>query len=594
MNRWRTMACAALGASLIAAWVMAPMLKDAGGTLCAYDHPGDAMISIWSTWVRLGAADGRWSLHHVPLVAAPEGVNLLQSPPEPATEWPQFWLARWVGDVRAYNIHLWLTFPLAAATMALFVWELTHQPAAAIVSGLLYACSPYHFAHTMQLSLASIQWLPLGLWSWVWLAQAPSAKRALGHALCLGLLVWTTAYYGFVFAIASLVTVPILTWQARGIRSRPRRFLGWGLCAVLGTLAVSLGFYRAFFVEAVARLSLTFTERYAWPLKHLFVYSAKPWDYLVPSVHHPWWGRAIAPFVTAHLYGSNVAEQTLYVGYGVLGLAGVAGLAAWRRRVSATTVGVLAAIGLIGLWCSGPPFIPLGPFRIEDDGIVATSVLYFPSMALHQLFPVFRVYARVGLLVLLAGTALAGIGWAQWQQRLSTARHPVRGRIGLVIMAMLLILDYAVAMPCVTVGRPPAVYAWLAQQPGDPLIAEYPFLPSTHAFHAEYLFYQRTHGKRMVNGAFEQTPTGRQRLALADLADPAVPAKLRTLGVQLVIVHADRYAALPARPARIRILGIMYDVPRRHPEEHRAPPPLTLPGLRLVTRFGETAVYAVS
>lgn len=602
MTLGRTVFFAATGAAVYATITLAPIVREPGSVLCAYDHPGDAMISIWSTWVRLGALDGRWPLERVPLVAAPAGVNLRQSPPEPAVEWPQVWLARWLGEVPAFNVHLWLTFPLAAAAMALLVWELTETPAAAVVSGLLYALAPYHAAHSMQVSLASIQWLPLALWSWVWLAKRPGWRRALVHVGCCGLVVWTSAYYALLLAAASLVVVPWL-WRRPGLPSpRPWAFLGWGAVAVGVVAAVSWIWYHPFLMTALRHSSLNFAERYTWPMKHLFVYAAKPWDYLVPSVHHPWLGPLVRPFVTAHLYGSNIVEQSLYLGYGALGLALSTVIMGWARRRAdprtAWALGFLATLGIVGLWCSAPPLVPLGPFRIEQDLVIAPRALYFPSAFLYHAIPFFRVYARFGLLVILAVAALAGIGWAAWQGRAVFRR---RGAVALAIVGAFLAADYAVAIPWVRVNPPPAVYAWLAREPGNPIIVEYPFLPSTHALHAEYLFAQRVHQKRMLNGAFERTPAppddagqaGPLRAALADLAAPGAPAMLRDLGVTFVIVHRDRYAAIPTRPKRIRVLGVTYDVPQRHKDETLSPPPREIPGLRPVAKFGETMVYAV-
>lgn len=589
------MGLAALGAGVIATVTLSPMVTHPNRVLAAYDHPGDAMVSIWSTWVRRGADSGCWSLERVPLVNAPHGINFYQNPPEPAIEWPQRWLSRLMGEVAAFNLHLWMTFPLAAATMAWFLWELTAQPAASIVGGILYACLPYHWAHTMQLSLASIQWLPLALWSWVWLAKAPGVRRALGTAVCLGLVLWSTVYYGLLLAAASIVMIVAARRWCRIAGTSYRAFLQAGLFAVVLVVLVAGWWYAPFLKTAL--------DRYSRPMKHLFVYCAKPWDYLLPSVHHPWAGSLVKPFVSSHLYGSNIVEQTLFLGFGVLGLAAWGAIAGWRARrqdpQGFSVVLLLVSLAVIGLWFSGPPFVPLGPFRIEQDQVVARVVWYFPSALLHPLFPFFRVYARFGLLVGLAVTALAALGWARawrlWSTRpiglVASARGRLTTALWPVAIGLLLIADYSVAMPFRSIGSIPAVYRWLALQPGDPIVVEYPFMPSTHELHAEYLFAQRVHQKRLLNGAYERTAEGQRRLTLVDLRDPTVPANLRRLGVDLVIVHHDRYAQLPRRPTTIQVFGVTYRIPERHWDEALPPPPETLPNLRPIARFDQTVVY---
>ena len=124
-------------------------------------------------------------------------------------------------------------------------------------------------------------------------------------------------------------------------------------------------------------------------------------------------------------------------------------------------------------------------------------------------------------------------------------------------------------------------------------MAKSPFLPSAHTIHAEYLFAQRIHRHPMVNGAHDSTAAGQQRLWLANLENPGVPAQLKARGVSLVLVHRNLYRAIPKRPTTIEVLGVRYAVPQRHPDETLPPPPAVIPGLRAVAAFGDTTVYRV-
>ena len=591
MKRASVVFWAGLAGAMLAAVALSPIVLRPGQVLCAYDHPGDAMISIWSTWVRLGADAGRWSLDRVPLVAVPDGVNFRHNPPEPALEFPQLTLARVLGEVAAFNWHLWATFPLAAATAALLLWEMTRRCSTAIIGGLLYAFAPYHVAHTVQLSLASIQWMPLGLWAWYRLLQRPTWPRALVQAACTALIFWTTAYYGFLFLLASAAFLTGLLVSDPHLRRNLGLVLTRGIASYGLLAAVSLPWCGPFLHAAVLDKPGFWPMRYAFAVKHLFVYSAKPWDYLIPSIHHPWFGPLVKPFVLAHLYGSNVTEQTLYLGYASLGLCVTAIVMAAHRQASVARVPVmtLTALGLVSLWCSAPPLVPISPFRIEQDTLLTRWFIPFPSLVLHQLLPMFRVYARFGLLVGLATAGLAGIGWAALSDRLQ--ERPALRRIVLVGIGLILAMEYAVALPARVIDPPPPVYEWLAARPGSGIIAEYPFLPSTHAFHAEYLFYQRLHGRPMLNGGFERRVGDTDRLAFVDLRDPAVARRLQARGVRYVVVHYDRYDAIPKRQTSIEIFGVSYQAPARHPDEELPAPPRDLPGLRQVAAFDDAIVY---
>lgn len=557
---WHPVLIAGAIAGALAMILMAPMSLHPASYLYAYAHPGDAMISIWTTWVRLQASAGQLALDHVTLIAAPQGVNLLQYPPEPITEWPLLWLARLLGEVTAFNLLMLLSFPLAAASMALLSFQVTRSRSAAVISGLLYAFMPYHLAHSMHMSLGAVQWLPLAVWAWLRLHERPGPARACAlAAACLAVL-WATVYYAYLLAVASAV---FLLWTGFQ-RPRPitsHRFLGWALAAIgLAGLIASPWLVRFFKAAGATHIQDVgpVLQSYGRSLKDLFVFAAKPWDYLIPSVRNPFVGSLAAPFVANHLYGSNIVEQTLYLGLVPLGLA----LTAWRSRgiLDARTrpaAGYFLVLAIVALWWSAPPYLPLGAFRIEQNEILSRHRLWFPSGVVYYFIPAMRflrVYARFGLLVSLAVSVLAGIGWTLVTRRRIAA-------VGLIALAC---AEFSVAAPSWDVRTPPPVYQWLAAQPKNGLIIEYPFCRSTDSVHAEYLFWQRIHKHPMVNGGQAGKRGGfGGPLYLAMTPISGDPERLRDFGVTYVIIHRNAYARVARAPRHIRVLGVDYDVPIR-------------------------------
>ena len=55
--------------------------------------------------------------------------------------------------------------------------------------------------------------------------------------------------------------------------------------------------------------------------EELVVYGARPWEYLLPSYRHPYFGAEIGPWLLGHLHGSNFSETSLYVGWITIALA---------------------------------------------------------------------------------------------------------------------------------------------------------------------------------------------------------------------------------------------------------------------------------
>lgn len=560
--------------------VFSGLIQHGSDRVVSYTDPGDAYVSIWTTWWRQHAhlyavQDPRL----IPIVAHPFGRDLSQEIPEPLVEWPLRWLSSVAGEVAAYNLLVLLGFVLTGLATFLLVYALTHNPWAGLLSGTVFAFCPYRFAHLVHISLSvGTCWLPLYGLALLWLWQRPTAGRALLLGAVLAGTAATNGYYAWFCAILSVVFLPILAWA----HPTRRRFAGWSGVAVAMAAVAVWPLMGAVVLHAG-------TPGAGHPLKDLFVYSAKPWDYLLPPSAHWFFGPMVRPFLESHLYGSNLVEQTLFLGFVPLLLAGVA---VWRAgRPQPLLVRCLLGGAIVAALCSGPPYLPLGPFQIVGNQIVAPWKLYLPSAMFHPLLPEIRVYARFGIVVALAVSVLAGLAIVPWVHRCRLRYRPLL--LGGLLAAVA--GDFTVGLRTTDVSSVPPAYQWLARQPLDRVTIEYPLRPGTSAGHARYLWYQRIHRHRLVNGATDGAAEA-LRLRLVDLTDPTVPGLLQALGVAYVLVHPEEYAEdSSAMPTQIRVFGVTYTVPDRHRRERVPPPPKwLLPGLELVQDFGDTRVYTIS
>jgi len=208
---------------------------------------------------------------------------------------------------------------------------------------------------------------------------------------------------------------------------------------------------------------------------------------------------------------------------------------------------------------SHAPWTDIGPFRI-----------FFPSYFLYKVAPMFRCYARFGILVMLSVSVLAGMGLAAILQRI---KSPKRQGILVVVIILLICIEFAPTFPAPMINavNPPPVYEWLAQQEGDFTIAEYPLEGDS-----EYFFWQRIHQKKLVNGALPGTRADKVRKEIVDILDPKTPGKLRYLGAKYIIFHPNKYA----KSDEIAIIGEIPNIQKQL-------------GLKMIKLFSEAEVYAV-
>lgn len=535
-----------------------------------YGYPGDAFGVIWYLWwLKHSLLDLGSSPLFTTLVGAPGGTYMPNF--TPVVSMLSLPISYFFDEVFAYNFLILSSFVLAGLGMYLLAYHLLKDRYASLVSGIIFAFSPYHIAHSMDhLGLAQIQWIPFTVLYMLKLDAERSRKNALLFSVFLTLTIFTDAYY-------ALFTVLLISFYAlyriyslgpnryanliRGINARNLKLAGI-IALVVGTTSVLV--YRYFMAPAM--VSETMIPKR--DIYELLVYSAKPWDFFLPPVYHPVFGRYVEEFVLSHLYGSNPIEQVLYVGYVPLALAAYALLKFGRDKGSEEhrTVVLFALFGIFAFSFMPPAYLPIFGLKIP----------FSLSYLLYQFTQSFRVMARFDVLVMLSVAVLAGAG----------LKHLMKGErrwAYLSLVVLIVLFEYApIPSNMAEIKRPeqhfpfdqhnysfhttkveiPSVYYWLADQEGDFAVVEYPLVRSDskeEIVHYRYQFYQRIHKKRLINGAPMRVTD-----AIRDLSDPATADRLRELGARYLIVHGN--------------LGVVGDV---------------APGLKLVKSFEDARVYEV-
>jgi hypothetical protein len=294
-------------------------------------------------------------------------------------------------------------------------------------------------------------------------------------------------------------------------------------------------------------------------------FSAALESFLATSGGNWLYGDVTGPFRTTH-------ANNLFPGLVVPTLVVVAAVALFRRRQRPSRdAWALAAMGL------ATALVALGP----EVRLLGRSLFTGPFAVLREAIPAFqmiRVPSRAGAFLALALVMLAAK--AVGTLRLRGAALAAVAALALAETVIAPILAPAWADVVDTRWPAPPVYAWLAAQPGEPVVVELPIQDiggvfERPAYHESiYLVRQTRHWKPLANGY-----AGIEPAAYVDLRDRArrFPSEdclgaFRERGVRYVIFHRDGYG--PNKWARI---------------ERELP--AAAGGLREVARFGGDMVF---
>ena len=323
---------------------------------------------------------------------------------QPVTDIAGALLSRISGPVAAYNWLVLLTFPLSAAAAYLLARHLTLSPAGATVAAIAYAFAPFHLAHAAyHPHIAQTQWIPLYLLAlWRCLDNASPLAVGLLGAATFGVTL-SNFYGGFIAAVITPVAVAAY-WSVR-CRPDPRSLRRLGI--TMASLLVIAGAGIAYAVLAAGPVVAN-RAAFAFPRADLFLHSAKWWSFLVPPVEHPLLGAHAGRLWHAVGVREGLLEQQVSLGWGIIAL-GLIAVIRWRAGVgnakegaqpsSLALVPVLVVVAVAALVCS-----------LSPERTIRGFTFVRPSALLYSILPMFRSYARFGIVVHLMAALLAGIG----------------------------------------------------------------------------------------------------------------------------------------------------------------------------------------
>ena len=420
------------------------------------------------------------------------------------------------GPGAAFNFCVLLALWLSGWGGYLLVRELTGDPRAAFLAGLVFAYFPQHIEQTLEhLNLFSTQFIPLTLLYFFRLARRGGTRNVAGLAVCFALNALCSWHLGLML----ILTLAPLAGLAMFRKTRPIGRLACDLAIAAGVSAVIL-------LPAVFPLLSEMASGATYFEKRLVDRGIDASYLFTPFFEHPLLG-----YLTVDAYLERAYQASGFICY--LGFIPV-GLAAWalvRRRRGAgywvffTLATLLLALGAHPFWDG----------RLYDGITLPFAWLkFFPGLVYLKVANRFLILTSLGLAV------LAGYGW-------TVLRKP--SDLKFAVLGGLIFVEYLWApYPIREVPISP-IHQQLHDSGQEGAILDIPFQQRNRT--VSNLLAQTVHGRPIADGYLSTIPLRaleaiQTEPALKDLAGvpklerPIDRDRLLALGFDTVVLHKDR------------------------------------------------------
>lgn len=478
-----------------------------------------------------------------------------------------------VGLTASYNLVILFHLALNGFGAFCLAYQLTRDPYASFVTGVIYGFSPHLLAQVYNGISETINagWLPLFLTFMFRTFQEARISNAILAGFFLFLCTFANWYYGLfgaLFAVFYVIALLLNNW---------RRVINPSVFRRLVYLALT---YLVFITPILALFSYTLSAEGA-------IVGRDPdfvWQTLIRHnmtdlviFFHP--GKFYSPDLKK-LYGEDLIIVA-YLGYSVLFLAALPFFLKRGRDVR-----FWGAITLIFLLFSLGPFLYVNGAYLEFDG----RWVPLPFLAFFHAFPLFSRISHAFRFVVMAALAmgiLAAFGLKGLYARSSRRWVSVAGT---AMIVGVILAEYLLASPAVwpiprSPTKVPHYYSVLAEEEGDFAVLDLPLgVPTLKR--AIYSYGQTIHHKAipyglndpfpktiaknyfvryMVNLEFLHMNTLPPRLPVLDLTTSL--ELLKAQNYRYIMVHDDLFTNEGQSERVNRVLTWFLGAPERYPED---------------------------
>ena len=463
-----------LAASLVFTW---PLITRLRGWVPGLGDWGQNMWALW--WTRKALLVLRESPFFTKHLFYPDGVTLLFHPLDMTDGLIALPFYGIVGGDISYNLIVLISFVLSGLGSYYLVLYLTRNRWAAMVAGLVFSLSPYHFLRLElgHLNLASMQWIPFYLLFFFKYLREGRIRFAWVAILFMALNAGCSWYY---VVACGLLSLAALAWCF----AYPIRLPGLMMRIAL-VLAISVAVLLPLLVPMLQLLHNTELVGEHNPLRH----SVDLNSFWVPGPPSTWasgFESIWAPYAAQH----REPGASSYLGYSVLLLC-IVGLVLTTQRKEALWW-LAVGVGFIVL--------SLGP-KLQVGGEAFDIAL--PYNLLHAHVPGFSAAGIPGRFVVMTSlvtAVLAGYGLAALSQR-----FPGIWPMAPLVAALAISLEFLTVPVNGSRTALPQFYRSMAEDGQQYAILDV-------KWDANYLMHAQTvHGKPLVGGWLARLPGDKAR-----------------------------------------------------------------------------------
>ncbi len=491
---------------------------------------GDVFGVVWGSWInKSGVADAS---SFTDIIAFPFGINNNSQIKQPVLDILLRSLTYLFNEITSYNLIILWAFPLTAFFAYILFRYLGFRNFASFVGGFIFGFNPSSFFQSIGGHPAFFFniFIPILLLFLFLNKNKRKTYTAIIAGIAWALVVLSSLYFGY-FSIFILILFILFDYKTSS--TEPIEFFkNYGMVLVTVFVLVSIFEYRVVIEQFSKPAEKLIEVGYRRSLKELYVYSSRLYEFFIPQVTHPAFGDLFKNVIRVKHYNSNLFEQTLYLGFTPLIIIILVFYFIERgllnRKEKALFFFFLSGFALM-IILSFPPSFTISGIKIP----LLSSFLY-------KVAPMFRVYSRT---VIMATLFLSGITVLF----LNYISKVVKKRTCILINIIVFILigfeywEYSGDLIFNT-SNIPSVYRWLSKDKGSKVIVEYPMMRSDEVNFYTYLYYQRIHKKKLVNGALPGTKAWDFYKQTNNISDPQTVKLLKEVGTDYVIIHFGKYS----------------------------------------------------